>query len=71
MQVTQFHTLVCLFVCLFVYRCGLIESSPMSSLCKLDDADPNVLMLLLALPASGIIGVCMTPQQTCRFFSSE
>lgn len=72
MQVTQFHTLVCLFVCLFVYRHGLTEPSlAVSSLCKLDDADPNVLMLLPPLPASGIIGVCMTPQQTCRFFSSE
>ena len=56
MQVTQFHTLVCLFVCFHID--GLIQPSlALSSLCKLDDADPKVLMLLPPLPASGIIGV--------------
>lgn len=47
MQVTQFHIPICLFVYLVVYRHGLIEPSlALSSLCKLDDGDPNVLMLL-------------------------
>lgn len=48
----------CLPICLFVYRHGLIEPSlALSFLCKPDDAEPKVLMLLPPLPASGIIGV--------------